>query len=77
MWRRNIAEHRVAGLADAARAARPREVDDDEVQRMLAMTLERFPDGSTQWSVRRLAPRRALWCSAWMRRPKRSRQLRV
>jgi transposase len=55
LWRRNFCERRLAGLADAPRSGRPRTVDDDEVQRVLAMTLEAPPDGSTHWSVRRLA----------------------
>jgi transposase len=55
LWRRNFSERGLDGLADAPRSGRPREIDDDEVQRVLAMTLERPPDGTTQWSVRRLA----------------------
>jgi transposase len=55
LWRRNFAQRRLAGLTDAARAGRPRAIDDDDVQRVLAKTLERPPDGSTHWSVRRLA----------------------
>src|SRR3954452_9443574 len=55
LWRRNFCERRLEGLADAPRSGRPRTVDDDEVQRVLAMTLEKPPDGSTHWSVRRLA----------------------
>lgn len=55
LWRRNFCQRRLDGLADAPRSGRPREIDDDEVQRVLAKTLERPPDGSTHWSVRRLA----------------------
>lgn len=55
LWRRNFCQRRLDGLADAPRSGRPREIDDDEVQRVLAMTLEAPPDGSTHWSVRRLA----------------------
>jgi len=55
LWRRNFCERRMDGLADAPRSGRPRTVDDDEVRRVLAMTLEKPPDGSTHWSVRRLA----------------------
>lgn len=43
------------GLVTALRSGRPREITDDEVQRVLAKTLEPPPDGTTQWSVRRLA----------------------
>jgi len=55
LWRRNFGERRLNGLADAPRSGRPRTVDDDEIGRVLAMTLEPPPDGTTQWSVRRLA----------------------
>jgi transposase len=55
LWRRNFSERRLEGLVDARRSGRPREIDDREVQRVLAMTLESPPDGSTHWSVRRLA----------------------
>ena len=55
LWRRSFSERRVGGLLDAPRSGRPRTVDDDEVQRVLAMTLEAPPDGTTHWSVRRLA----------------------
>jgi transposase len=55
LWRRNFSERRLGGLETAPRSGRPREIDDGEVARVLAMTLEPPPDGSTQWSVRRLA----------------------
>ena len=55
LWRRNFSERGLAGLETAKRPGRPREIDDAEVQRVLAMTLESPPDGSTQWSARRLA----------------------
>lgn len=55
LWRRNFALRRLDGLADAPRSGRPREIDDDEIQRVLAKTLEPPPDGTTHWSVRRLA----------------------
>jgi transposase len=55
LWRRNFCERRLEGLADAPRSGRPRQIDDEEVQRVLAKTLQPPPDGTTQWSVRRLA----------------------
>jgi transposase len=55
LWRRNFSERRMDGLETAPRSGRPREITDDEVQRVLAKTLEPPPDGSTHWSVRRLA----------------------
>ena len=55
LWRRNFSERRMDGLETAPRSGRPREITDDEVQRVLAKTLEPPPDGTTHWSVRRLA----------------------
>lgn len=55
LWRRSFCERRLEGLRDAPRSGRPREIDDDQVKRVLAKTLEPPPDGSTHWSVRRLA----------------------
>src|SRR3954466_4351924 len=55
LWRRSFGERRLEGLADAPRSGRPRTIDDDEVRRVLAKTLEQPPDGGTHWSVRRLA----------------------
>jgi transposase len=55
LWRHNFSERGLEGLETAPRTGRPREIDDAEVQRVLAMTLEAPPDGSTHWSARRLA----------------------
>src|SRR3954452_12268368 len=55
LWRRSFCQRRLAGLADAPRSGRPRTIDDDEVRRVLAKTLENPTDGSTHWSVRRLS----------------------
>jgi transposase len=55
LWRRNFAERGRDGLCDRPRSGRPRSVDDDQVKRVLAKTLEPPPDGTTHWSVRRLA----------------------
>jgi transposase len=55
LWRRNFSERGMEGLETAPRSGRPRAISDDEVQRVLAKTLEAPPDGTTHWSVRRLA----------------------
>jgi len=55
LWRANFAERGRAGLVDRARSGRPRTIDPDRVQHVLAKTLEPPPDGTTHWSVRRLA----------------------
>lgn len=53
--RGSFCERRLDGVTDAPRSGRPHTIDDDGIQRVLAMTPEAPPDGSTQWSVRRLA----------------------
>ncbi len=55
LWRRSFSERGLDGLSDAPRSGRPRQITDDQVQRVLATTLEPPSDGSTHWSVRRLA----------------------
>src|SRR5438128_4701104 len=55
LWRRKFCERRLEGLVDSPRSGRPRRIDDDEVQRVLAKTLEAPTDGTSHWSVRRLA----------------------
>mgnify|MGYP003401649712 CR=1 FL=1 len=39
LWRRSFCERRLEGLVDAPRSGRPRTIDDDEVQRVLAHPL--------------------------------------
>ena len=53
-WRKRFAEQGIAGLADAERSGRPKQVDDAAI---LAATLEPPPErlGVTHWSTRLLA----------------------
>ena len=67
LWRRNFGQRGLEGLQTAPRAGRPREIDDAEVQRVLAMTLEAPPDGSTHWSARRLAAAAGISASTVLR----------
>ena len=67
LWRRNFSERGLEGLRTAPRTGRPREIDDAEVQRVLAMTLEAPPDGSTHWSARRLAAAAGISASTVLR----------
>ncbi len=55
LWRAQFAREGRVGLRDRPRSGRPRQIDDEQIQRLLATTLERPTDGSTHWSVRRLA----------------------
>ena len=48
---RHVREGRV-GLRDRPLSGRPRLIDDEQIQRLLAKTLERPTDGSSHWSAR-------------------------
>lgn len=56
-WRRRFIERGVAGLLDEPRAGAPRTIGDDQVERVLTMTLESLPVNATHWSTRSLASR--------------------
>jgi transposase len=63
-WRRRFAEHRLDGLADAPRAGAPRRIGDEEVEHLIALTLETMPEGATHWSTRSMAERAGMSQSA-------------
>jgi transposase len=54
-WRARFAEHRLDGLHDEPRPGAPRTVSDDDVERVIAKTLEEVPQGATHWSTRSMA----------------------
>ena len=55
-WRRRFLSDRLAGLSDEPRPGRPRTVGDEQVQRVMAKTLEEAPPaGDTHWSTRSMA----------------------
>lgn len=53
--RAEFAREGPAGLTDRPRSGRPRLVDENTVNRVIAKTLEPPPAGESHWSVRRLA----------------------
>ena len=53
-WRKRFLESRIDGLLDAPRPGAPR-TGDEEVERVLALTLESKPSDSGQWSTRTMA----------------------
>ena len=59
-WRARFAAHRLEGLVDAPRPGAPRRVGDDEIERLIALTLETQPEGATHWSTRAMAQRAGL-----------------
>jgi transposase len=56
-WRARFAAHRLEGLVDAPRPGAPRRVGDDEVERLITLTLETQPENATHWSTRAMAQR--------------------
>ena len=57
LWRRRFGSGRVAGLRDAPRPGRAWTYDRAVRDRVIALTLEAPPDGTTHWSARRMAAR--------------------
>lgn len=54
-WRRRFLDKRLDGLLDEPRPGTPRRLSDEEVERVLTMTLESKPKNATHWSTRSLA----------------------
>jgi transposase len=54
-WRMRFLEKRLDGLLDEPRPGTPRRLSDEEVERVLTMTLESTPKNATHWSTRSLA----------------------
>jgi transposase len=54
-WRRRFAQDRLDGLLDEPRPGAPRKISDEEVERVIAMTLEAKPRAATHWSTRSMA----------------------
>lgn len=57
LWRRRFETARLAGLCDAPRPGRAPTYGRAERDRVIALTLEPPPDGTTHWSARRMAAR--------------------
>ena len=54
-WRSRFLKDRIDGLVDEPRSGRPRTVEDADVERVIALTLESQPKDATHWSTRSLA----------------------
>ena len=54
-WRRRFARDRLDGLLDEPRPGAPRKISDEEVERVITMTLESMPRAATHWSTRSMA----------------------
>lgn len=56
-WRRRYLERRLDGLLDEPRPGAPRKVSDEDVERVVTLTLETTPADATHWSTRSMARR--------------------
>ena len=54
-WRIRFVESGLDGLVDAPRPGAPRSISDDDVDRVIAKTLEQTPRGATHWTTRSMA----------------------
>ena len=54
-WRGRFAERRLDGLHDEPRPGKPRQISDEEVERVIVKTLEEQPPDATHWSTRSMA----------------------
>ena len=54
-WRRRFLASGCDGLLDEPRPGTPRTVSDEDVERVVTLTLESLPRGATQWSTRSMA----------------------
>ena len=63
-WRARFLEQRLDGLLDEARPGAPRTITDEDVERVVAMTLESAPRDATHWSTRSMAAASGLSQSA-------------
>src|SRR6201984_796757 len=60
LWRNRFIAEGIAGLGDEPRPGAPREIGDEEIERVVRLTLEKTPKGATHWSSRMLAARTGL-----------------
>lgn len=54
-WRQRFIQRGLDGLVDAPRPGAPRRIGDEEIERVIARTLEETPKDATHWSTRSMA----------------------
>jgi transposase len=54
-WRERFAKRGIDGLHDEPRPGKPRQIGDEEVERVIVKTLEEQPPNATHWSTRSMA----------------------
>ena len=63
-WRSRFLDQRLDGLLDEPRPGAPRTITDEDVERVVTLTLEQTPKDATHWSTRSMARRTGLTQSA-------------
>lgn len=63
-WRGRFADQGLDGLTDQPRSGAPRSISDEDVARVVEITLEQKPKEATHWSTRSLAQRTGMSQSA-------------
>jgi transposase len=56
-WRKRFLETGLAGLHDEPRPGAPRTIEDEKVEEIVTLTLEKTPENATHWSTREMARR--------------------
>ena len=56
-WRRRFAALGVEGLSEMPRSGAPRRISDEQIEKVIRITLEETPKAATHWSTRSLAKR--------------------
>ena len=56
-WRSRFVAKRLQGLLDEPRPGAPRQIGDEQVERVMTLTLESTPSNATHWSTRLMARR--------------------
>jgi transposase len=59
-WRQRFLEQRLEGLLDEPRPGAPRQIGDNQIERVVRLTLESTPVDATHWSTRAMAKRSGL-----------------
>lgn len=54
-WRKRFVANRLDGLFDEPRPGAPRKISDEDVERIVTLTLESTPKDATHWSTRSMA----------------------
>ncbi|MGA8745142.1 MAG: helix-turn-helix domain-containing protein [Solirubrobacterales bacterium] len=54
-WRGRFARRGFDGLHDEPRPGKPRQIGDEEIERVIVKTLEEIPSNATHWSTRSMA----------------------